>query len=311
MLILGQKYKFTKLELQRLDKIFGDIATISYKDENADDVIAKIEVALQENSITTILLNTKEKVDEDIIKYLTNLKFNVEHSKFNIIAIEHFLEKYLHKCYIPEDNNDLHFLDDIEEFSISQKMQKGVVDVVAVFFLFIVFLALKPIVKKKITKESPGDIYFRQSRVGYANKEFQCIKFRSMNEHDSEKDVRTAIKDDDRKFPFGETMRKLRIDELPQIINILKGEMSLIGPRAEWNKLVEDYEKQIPYYKQRHIVKPGITGWAQVMFAEGRHKEDTRQKLMYDLYYIKHWSIVLEMKVIYKTVMVVLNRQGV
>ena len=215
MLILGEKYKFTKLELQRLDKIFGDITILSHKDEKADDVIAQIEAALQESSITTIVLNTKAKVDKDIIKYLTNLKFNVEHSKFNIIAIEHFLEKYLHKCYIPEDNNDLHFLDDIEEFSISQKIQKGAVDFVSVFFLFIVFLALKPIVKKKITKESPGNIYFKQSRVGFANKEFQCIKFRSMR-LDAEKDgAAFSSEDDPRIFPWGNKMRRLRIDEIP------------------------------------------------------------------------------------------------
>jgi len=312
MLILGEKYNFTNLELQRLDKIFGDITTISYKDEKADDVIAQIEEALEENSITTILLNTKAKVDEDIIKYLTNLKFNVEHSKFNIIAIEHFLEKYLHKCYIPEDNDDLHFLDDIEEFSISQKIQKGVVDAVAIFFLFIVFLALKPIVKKKTTKESPGDLYFKQARVGLGNKEFDCVKFRSMR-LDAEKDgAAFSSEDDPRIFPWGNTMRRLRIDEIPQVFNILKGEMSLIGPRPERKYWIEkDFEKNIPYYSQRHIVKPGITGWAQVMYPYGNGIEDARQKLMYDLYYIKHWSLWLEMKVIYKTVMVVLNKQGV
>ena len=312
MLIFGEKYKFTNLELQRLAKIFDDITSISYKDEKADDVIAQIEEALQENSITTILLNTKAKVDEDIIKYLTNLKFNVEHSKFNIIAIEHFLEKYLHKCYIPEDNNDLHFLDDIEEFSVLQKMQKGVVDIVAIFFLFMVFLALKPIVKKKTTKESPGDLYFKQARVGWGNKEFDCVKFRSMR-LDAEKDgAAFSSEDDPRIFPWGNSMRRLRIDEIPQVFNILKGEMSLIGPRPERKYWIEkDFEKKIPYYSQRHIVKPGITGWAQVMYPYGNGIEDAKQKLMYDLYYIKHWSLGLEIKVIWKTIIVVLSKQGV
>ena len=132
-----------------------------------------------------------------------------------------------------------------------------------------------------------------------------------MHEHDSEKDVRTATKNDERKFPFGEFMRKTRFDEVPQFINILKGQMSLIGPRAEWNRLVQEYEKQIPYYNHRHIIKPGITGWAQVMFVEGRSKEDTRQKLMYDLYYIKYWSLSLELKIIFKTIMVVLGKKGI
>jgi len=96
------------------------------------------------------------------------------------------------------------------------------------------------------------------------------------------KDVRTATKDDDRIFPFGKFLRKTRLDEVPQLFNVLKNEVSFIGPRAEWNKLVQEYENKIPYYNLRHIVKPGITGWAQVMFVEGRAKEDTKQKLMYD-----------------------------
>ena len=132
-----------------------------------------------------------------------------------------------------------------------------------------------------------------------------------MNEHDSNSDVRTATKEDDRIFPFGETMRKTRIDEIPQVLNILNNEIHLIGPRAEWIKLTQEYEKEIPYYNYRHIVKPGITGWAQVMFVEGRSKDDTRQKLMYDLYYIKHWSLSLELKVIYKTILVVLGKKGI
>jgi lipopolysaccharide/colanic/teichoic acid biosynthesis glycosyltransferase len=132
-----------------------------------------------------------------------------------------------------------------------------------------------------------------------------------MHEHNAEDDVRTATKEDNRVFPFGEYMRKTRIDEIPQFINILKGEVSLIGPRAEWDKLTIEYEKQIPYYNQRHVVKPGITGWAQVMFVEGRSKEDTKQKLMYDLYYIKHWSLMLEFKVILKTILVVVGKRGI
>ena len=100
MLILGQKYNFTDLELQRLDKKFSTIAAISYKDKNPDDVIDEIEGLLKKDSFTIIVLNTKAKVDEKIIKYLTNLKFNIKNSTFKIVSIEHFLEEYLFKCYI-------------------------------------------------------------------------------------------------------------------------------------------------------------------------------------------------------------------
>ena len=310
MIILGNKYTFTNLELQRLDKKFTTINKISYKDEEPKDVIAQIESNIQSET-SIIVLNTKAKVDDEIIKYLTNLKFNIKHSTLKIISIEHFLEQYLFKCYIPEDNDDLHYLDDIHDLNYFQKFQKMLIDAIAVIGLFILFVIVKPFVKKKIEQESPGDIYFKQLRVGQGNKEFKCIKFRSMNLHDSDNHVKTAVKNDDRIFPFGETMRQTRIDEIPQVFNILKGEISLIGPRAEWNKLVSEYENEIPYYNQRHIIKPGITGWAQVMFVEGRSKEDTRQKLMYDLYYIKYWSLWLDIQVIYKTILIVLARKGI
>jgi lipopolysaccharide/colanic/teichoic acid biosynthesis glycosyltransferase len=311
MLILGQKYTFTQLELTQLSKKFNTIKKIIYKDKDTKTVIDEIENCLRNGDFTLIVLNTKAKVDDELIKYLTNLKFKTRNLKFKIISIEHFLQNYLYKCYVPDDHNDLHYLDDIKPFTLWQRFQKRVIDLLSAFVLFVIFIFSKPFVKRKIKEQSPGDIYFKQCRIGLNNKEFECIKFRTMHEHNSEDDVRTAIKDDNRVFSFGEFMRKTRIDELPQFINIFKGEVSLIGPRAEWNKLTVEYEKQIPYYNQRHIVKPGITGWAQVMFVEGRSKEDTKQKLMYDLYYIKHWNLWLEFKVIYKTILIVIGKRGI
>ena len=311
MIILGDKYTFTNLELQRLDKKFTTINQISYKDEEPKDVIAQIEANIQSET-SIIVLNTKAKVDDEIIKYLTNLKFNIKHSTLKIISIEHFLEQYLFKCYIPEDNDDLHYLDDIHGLSLFQKFQKKLIDIVAIVGLFLVFLVVKPFVKKKIKEQSPGSLYFKQLRVGLGNREFECIKFRSMYE-DAEKDgAAFSQKGDSRIFAFGETMRQTRIDEIPQVFNIIKGEMSLIGPRPErlyWIK--KDFEENIPYYNERHIVAPGITGWAQVMYPYGNGIEDARQKLMYDLYYIKHWSLWLDIQVIYKTVLVVLGRHGI
>jgi len=313
VLILGQKYKFTELEQQRLYKRFSSVNKIIYDNENPKDVINSIEAVLQTDRFGTIVLNTKAKVDNEIIKYLTNLKYDEDHKNIKMISIEHFLEEYLYKCYIPESNDDLHYLDDIKPFSIWQRFQKKIVDIVGIIGLFIVFIIAKPIAKKKIKEQSPGSLYFMQHRVGLNNKEFECIKFRSMVE-DAEKDgIKFASKDgDSRVFPFGDFMRRTRIDEIPQFFNILKNEMSLIGPRPERRYWIEkDFEKNIPYYSQRHIVKPGITGWAQVMYPYGDGIEDAKQKLMYDMYYIKYWSIFLELKIIYKTIMVVIGKKGV
>ena len=310
MLILGEKYKFTSLEMQRLNKRFNTIKSVIYKDKESCDVIEEIGQVVKDDNLAVIVLNTKVKVDDEIIKYLTNLKFKYQDIK--IISIEHFLEEYLYKCYIPESNDDLHYLDDIKSFSTFQNIQKKIIDLISFIGLFLIFVPLRFIVNKKTQEQSPGELYFKQLRVGLNNKEFECIKFRSMR-LDAEKDgAAFATKDDPRIFAWGDTMRKTRIDEIPQLFNILKGEMSLIGPRPERKYWIEkDFEKHIPYYNQRHIVRPGITGWAQVMYPYGDGIEDARQKLMYDLYYIKYWSFALELKVIWKTVLVVLGKKGI
>jgi len=152
---------------------------------------------------------------------------------------------------------------------------------------------------------------FKQLRVGYKNKEFKCIKFRSMRLDAEANGAQFASENDPRVFAWGEFMRKTRIDELPQLLNVLKGEMHFIGPRPERLYWIEQFEKEIAYYNERHLVRPGITGWAQVMYPYGANAEDAKQKLMYDLYYIKHWSILLELKVVWKTILVVVGKKGV
>ncbi len=149
---------------------------------------------------------------------------------------------------------------------------------------------------------------FKQLRVGINGQTFKCNKYRSM--HLNSHHDKYTRENDNRVFPWGNFMRKTRIDELPQMLNVLKGDMHLIGPRAEWDILVKEYEKEIPYYNERHLVRPGITGWAQVMYPYGAGVEDAKQKLMYDLYYIKHYSLWLDIKIIWKTIMVVLGKKG-
>jgi len=309
MLILGRKYKFTKLEIAKLEKKFTNITTVKYTKRSQEDVLAELEDATNQNDFDILVLNTKAKVGKSIVKYLTNLQFGKRKKHIKIIAIEEFVETYLHKCYIPEALNDLHYLVDIKPYNSYQYALKRTVDYTGVFFLWLTHFLILPKVKKAMRKQSPGSLYFTQDRVGQNAKDFQCYKFRTMHEN-SYHDPYTK-EGDSRIYKYGEFMRKVRIDEIPQYKNILKGEMHLIGPRAEWNILVENYEKDLPYYHERHLVAPGITGWAQVNYPYGANLEDTKQKLMYDLYYIKHWSIVLELKVICKTILVVVGKKGV
>jgi len=162
-----------------------------------------------------------------------------------------------------------------------------------------------------IRLDSRGPIFFRQERVGENDKIFHILKFRSMIQGaEAEGDAVWAEKDDPRVTRAGKIIRKLRIDEIPQMINVLKGEMSFVGPRPERPEFVAKLKKIIPYYSQRHTVKPGITGWAQIRYTYGSSIEDARIKLQHDLYYIKNMSTLLDLMIIFQTIKVVLLRKG-
>jgi lipopolysaccharide/colanic/teichoic acid biosynthesis glycosyltransferase len=195
-----------------------------------------------------------------------------------------------------------------QSYTTSQYLQKRLVDFVFGTLLLLTAIPVILYAIYRIKKESPGPIFFKQSRIGLNGKAFTCYKFRSM--HVDSKFNPYTQENDSRIFPFGNTMRQMRIDELPQLFNILKGEMHLIGPRAEWDILVKDYEKIIPDYHDRHLVAPGITGLAQVQYPYGRNIKDAKNKLKYDRLYIGSWSLSLELQVVWKTIEVILGRKG-
>ncbi|WP_230056659.1 sugar transferase [Campylobacter suis] len=308
MIILGNKYKFDQLDIDRLNVKFKKIDFVKITGRSSRDVRKDIETLISTRSYKYLIINTKATVDPKMIKYLTLLQFRHQHKKIRIITIEKLLDKYLKKCYIPDDDRDLKFLNDIRPYNTFELVLKRAVDYAGAFVLLIVHFFIKFYVKKKIDEQSPGVLYFAQNRVGLNAKIFKCYKFRTMHENSHHNPY--TQKGDERVFEFAEFMRKARIDEIPQYKNILNGEMHLIGPRAEWNILVNEYEKEIPYYNERHLVRPGITGWAQVNYPYGANAYDTKQKLMYDLYYIKHWSLWLEILTIVKTVLVVFGKRG-
>ncbi len=157
-----------------------------------------------------------------------------------------------------------------------------------------------------IKLDSSGPVFYVQERVGLHNRIFKIIKFRSMFINAEESGPAWAGKEDPRISRVGRIIRKLRIDELPQFINVLHGEMSVIGPRPERQVFVELFERDIPYYSQRHLVKPGMTGWAQVRYPYGASFEDAVEKLQYDLYYIKNQSPLLDAIILFETARIVL-----
>jgi len=161
-----------------------------------------------------------------------------------------------------------------------------------------------------IKLDSPGPILYRQRRVGQRNQVFTIMKFRSMRVDAETEGPKWAEKDDPRITRIGKIIRKLRIDELPQFINILRGEMTFVGPRPERPEFVELLQQQIPYYSQRHLVKPGLTGWAQIRYPYCASVEDAVQKLQYDLYYIKNQSLMLDMITLFETTRIVIFGRG-
>ncbi|MAT66222.1 MAG: UDP-phosphate galactose phosphotransferase [Gammaproteobacteria bacterium] len=155
-----------------------------------------------------------------------------------------------------------------------------------------------------------GPVLYRQIRVGENGRPFQIVKFRSMRT-DAEKDgAQWASRNDTRVTRVGGIIRKVRLDELPQIFNVLKGNMSFVGPRPERPEFVEQLSEKIPYYNERHRVKPGLTGWAQVCYQYGASEEDAFEKLQYDLYYVKNYSLLLDLMIMVQTVEVVLMGKG-
>ena len=158
---------------------------------------------------------------------------------------------------------------------------------------------------------SPGPVLFRQTRIGVHDRAFTLYKFRSMRvDAEAATGAVWATKDDPRVTAVGRWLRLLRLDELPQLFNVLRGEMSIVGPRPERPEFVRTLSEQIPYYRQRHCVKPGITGWAQINYKYGNTIEDTITKLEYDLYYIKNMSLSLDAYMIFHTMKTMLLFRG-
>ena len=188
---------------------------------------------------------------------------------------------------------------------------KRLFDVVASVTALIISAPLFVLTPLLIWIEDGSPVFYRQERVGRDGRRFVLVKFRTMHRRsdDADEDIYTR-KDDRRVTSVGRWLRKLRLDELPQLWNALKGDISLIGPRPEWSKCAERYEQTIPFYHFRHLVKPGITGWAQVNYPYGESDEDAVEKLKYDLYYIRHYSLKLDAMIVLKTLYTMLFGKG-
>ena len=283
--------------------------------------ISDIQTIVSQNFIDIIVF-TKNDLVKEYADLLVSIKLK------GIIMLDYFLFLEEFEGKIDTDKIDSFWVLMTDSFnncgSTIQKRSKRVFDILLSIFLLVLFspfmiftyLLVKCDIGFKYLVLNPRKIFsnpalFKQKRIGYRGQEFEILKFRSMKIHDPKKYSKYASENDERITKIGKFIRKTRLDELPQIINVFKGDMSFVGPRPEWNELGHQYEKEIKNYNLRYAVQPGITGWAQTMYTYGASVNDAKIKLEYDLYYVKNCSLILDIIILFKTTKTIIFRKGI
>ena len=256
-----------------------------------------------------ILIDGAErKLSEPMIRELMDMRLKGVY----VYSIADFCEQFWHKippAYVQDDWFAFTSGFNILHNRIKAKLKQAIDFLVAAALLIITLPITVPI-SLAIKFSSPGPIFYSQVRTGLNGKKFRVYKFRSMYQNAEAKGIQWAKKKDPRITPIGNFIRLTRIDELPQLWNVFKGDMSLVGPRPERPEFDVNLREEIPYYDVRYLVKPGITGWAQVSYPYGASVEDSYQKVAYDLYYIKNYSLFLDLSIAFKTLRVVILGKG-
>jgi len=261
------------------------------KDKNIDIVVTSLDM---------------HRIPEIVSQFYKNLFLGIRYYDFPT-----FYERVTGKVPVTTIGQ-LWFLENLSERDKNvYESFKRITDVSASILIGLVAALLTPFIALAIKLDSKGPVLFLQKRVGKGGKPFLAMKFRSMVTGADHNGPQWTRKNDSRITRLGIFLRKTKLDEIPQLINVLKGEMSFIGPRPEQVEFVENLTKKVPYYNERHLVKPGLTGWAQVNLPlGGASEEDTLQKLQHDLYYIKHRSVFFDLGVLLKTINIILTGQG-
>ena len=280
---------------------------LGYQAELLSQIPTDLKNYCIENKIDVLVINKELNYnDQEAPKIFDCLSLGID-----IYNLTGFYELITQK--IPVTDIDMSwFLENLSENSKkSYEIAKRFLDIIMASIGLILSLPLLPLIAIIIKTESNGQVIFKQIRVGQNGKNFLAMKFRSMISDAEKNGAQWATKNDPRVTRWGKIMRKTRLDEIPQLINVLKGEMSLIGPRPERPEFIDSLSKQIPFYKERLLIKPGLTGWAQLMGPTyGGSEKESLEKMKYDLYYIKNRSLILDLSIILKTIRVVLSRKG-
>jgi sugar transferase (PEP-CTERM system associated) len=233
--------------------------------------------------------------------------------RFNGVVIEeanNLLERLTGKLYLDGLHPSSFIYSEGFRVKPSQQIARRVVSTLTAAIGLLLFLPFFPFVVLMVRLSSPGPIFFKQTRVGLGGRNFSVYKFRTMRTDAEVAGAKWATKDDPRVTRIGKFMRKTRLDEVPQLWNVLSGDMGFVGPRPERPEFVPWLCEQIPYFNLRHMIRPGLTGWAQVRYGYGASLEQAREKLEFDLYYIKHMTLGLDLLIMFETVKTIIRRQG-
>lgn len=270
---------------------------------NLNDNAASI---IKENNISLIVALEDIRSEKDFLSFI----YQALPEGITFLDFPTFYERIFGKIPVSLIH-EIWFLENLSEIKKNayETIKRGFDLVLAIIFGFITIIIF-PFIFLTIKMGDTGPILIFQQRIGRNRKVFNIIKFRTMVVLAEKDGAKWAEENDKRITGIGSILRKTRIDELPQVFNVLKGEMSFIGPRPERPEFIEKLEKQIPHYQMRHLIKPGLTGWAQINFPYGASVEDAMEKLQYDLYYIKNRSLFLDFIIALKTIITLLSRSG-
>ena len=318
VLVFGSGERASKLEVVNSSFVYRGFEIVGYISLEEELIVVPNPIVLNED-LTLMDVVNKYQVDEVVIAMDDRRKklpvddlLDVKMSGVIVMDLQTFYEREQRLVFLEVLSPSwLVFSDGFVNDGIRPIIKRGF-DVLASLMLLSVswWLMLLTAIAIYIESGFGAPVFYKQTRVGYRDKPFKVMKFRSMRVDAEKNGAQFASQTDDRVTRVGKVIRKFRIDELPQLFNVFKGEMSFVGPRPERPEFVAGFEKTIPYYKERHRVKPGITGWAQLCYPYGASEHDTWQKLQYDLYYVKNYSIFLDMTIMLSTVEVVLWGKG-
>ncbi len=296
---LGYKLKLIIKNHEEIDKIELPEIKITQGLKN-------LKETLEQEKITTAIVTPEIYQSPDLIQNL----FECIRYKIDFINLSEFYEKLTQKVPLTAINQ-VWFLENISQHEKRPyEFFKRIFDFVFAFILLIGTLPFWLIIGLIIKNESSGPIFYKQVRISQGGKPFKLTKFRTMIKDAEKKGPKMAKIDDKRVTKFGRFLRKTRLDELPQFWNIIKGEMSFIGPRAERPEFHKELEKHIPFYRERYLIKPGLSGWAQIKYGYSSSVEDNFEKVQHDLYYIKNRSFIFDLSIILKTINIVLKGGG-